>query len=67
MSWMFCFTTAVWKMQCLWLQALQHTWMLSAGSGDDDLEECSLDWDEENEYNMMVRLQLKNSRCVATV
>jgi calcium-dependent protein kinase len=39
-------------------QALQHPWLVMAASGE-DLEECSLDWDPEDdtyaEYNMMGR------------
>lgn len=34
-------------------QALQHAWMVSAMSSGDDLQECSLDWDESGDYNVM--------------
>lgn len=36
------------------MQALQHPWIVTAGSGT-DLEECHLSWDDEAEpdYNIM--------------
>mmetsp|Transcript_2080 Transcript_2080/g.6161 ORF Transcript_2080/g.6161 Transcript_2080/m.6161 type:complete len:130 (-) Transcript_2080:763-1152(-) len=44
-------------------QALQHPWIVSAGSGT-DLEECYLSWDEadDSDYNLMSGDKLTESR-----
>lgn len=44
------------------MQALQHPWIVSAGSGT-DLEECYLSWDEadDSDYNLMSGAPLQDS------